>query len=200
MRILAAVILLAAVAAPAQAQQGDFWFGFAYNVSLPVSDLSDFAGDASFRGISMEGRSMVEDNISLGFIGGWNVFHEKTNEVVSVQDDNLQVQGTQLRTVNSYPILATGYYYFGNMRKRGLKPYLGFGAGVYRIDVRLDIGTARVVDEGNWHFGFMPEAGVVFPLGWRVGGFANVRYNYAFEAGNTPATQYFGLNLGVAWQ
>ena len=60
------------------------------------------------------------------------------------------------------------------------------------------------LEENNWHFGMAPEIGLMFP-GYSSIFFINLRYTYAFKAGQTVGGnegtdwQYFGLNVGVAF-
>ncbi len=196
MRIFAPILLILALSTNAFAQRGDYWFGFAYNVSIPSGDVRNFIDQTSFRGVSMEGRKLIKDNVSFGFMAGWNVLNKETNEVVSLRD-NLDIQGFQLRYINSFPIMLNSHYYFG--QGGGIRPYVGLNAGTYIIEQRVEI-AAFLFDDSNWHFGLAPEVGVTFPLGWRVAGFGMVRYNYAFSSGGTGAIQYWGINLGVAWR
>ena len=81
MRILAPILLILALSTDAFAQRGDYWFGFAYNVSIPSGDTRNFIDQTSFRGVSMEGRKLIKDNVSFGFMAGSNC---RPNSTVSV--------------------------------------------------------------------------------------------------------------------
>ena len=195
MRVLAAVILVFALSADAQAQ-GPFFFGFTYNVSVPTNNTSDFSGSgASFRGVTMEGRKLVNANVSVGFEAGWQVFNEETSGTIGF--GNADVTGDQFRYTNSFPLLVNAHYYLG--QRGGVRPYLGAGVGTYIIERRLEIGLVAF-QETNWHFGVAPEVGVAFPLGWRAAGLINVRWNYAAASGGAPYQSYWTFGAGVAWQ
>ncbi len=190
-----AVILLLVTSAAASAQQiGDYFFGFGYNVSVPISDMKDFTDGTSFRGVNMEFRKIVRPNVTVGFMAGWHVFDERTDEVVSL--DVADIQGTQLRYINSFPLMVNAHYYFGD--RGGVRPFIGANVGTYYIERRVEIGLF-LVDDDAWHFGLAPEAGIVVPIGWRARGFLNARYNWAIEASDFTGN-YWSFSIGAAWQ
>ena len=194
MRYLAALLLVFALGNDAYAQ-GDWFFGFSYNVSVPTGNTKTFSNDVSFRGATFEGRYTISPNTSIGFEAGWHVFFEQTDQVI--QFGEADVSGDQFRYTNSFPLLINGHYYLG--RRGGARFFGGLGAGAYIIERRLEIGTIAIT-ESNWHFGLAPEIGVSMPLGWRSVGFLNARYNYAFASGGAPSQGYFSFGVGVAWQ
>ncbi len=193
MRVLAAALFLTLVfSAEGRAQQW-FW-GMEYMVSSPMGDTKDFVSDFSWRNFGVEGRNLIRDNASVGVYFGWNVFAEKTDSLIQF-DAATTVYGTQYRYVNAFPIMATGHYYFG--RRRGVRPYVGTGAGVYYAENRLEIGTGAF-QTTNWHFGFMPEVGVIIPVNYNARAMFNVRYNYGFPAGGSKIS-YWTVGIGIGW-
>ncbi len=199
MRVLASILLLVfLLGGEAYAQVGDYFFGFAYDTSLPSGDAADFAGDFSWRGASFGGRRMVKENVSVGFLAGWHVMYEETDEVGSLQGEEfgLDVQGKQFRYINSFPIMMNAHYYTGFAGN--LRPYVGLNAGLYYIERRMEIGI-YFLDEDNWHFGRAPEAGLVFPLSWHARGFINARYNWAASSGGSGSINYWNFSIGAAW-
>jgi len=56
-------------------QGGGVW-NFDWNMGFPMGDTKDFIGQPTFRGFSIEGRSYVTENITVGGIAGWSVFYE----------------------------------------------------------------------------------------------------------------------------
>jgi len=174
--------------------QSQSLFGVSYTASLPMGETSDFVDAMSWRGVSMEWRWFVQDQASLGLFFGWNVFHEK--ESGDFMQGDVAASGTQLRTVNAFPILFTGHYYFANEIE--FRPYAGLAVGTYRTLQRNTFGIYQV-EENNWQFGFAPSVGATFPLGYNVMGNLEVRYNYALKAGDSLTQSYLGISLGLAW-
>ena len=177
-----------------------------YNVSFPTGKLNDYIDKISWRGIGIEGRWFSNKNISFGLSSGWNVFDQRTNELINIEKDGISgtISGTQIRTINAVPILATAHYYTGKRRDQ-FRFYFGAGAGMYYIKQRLEIGLVAF-ESDNWHFGLAPEAGVLVSLNRDITMILNTKYNYAFSAGeplgggdnNTYA--YWGINVGFVWQ
>jgi outer membrane protein W len=194
LKVVAATLLLAAVAsAPAKAQ-GQWFYGLGYQVSIPLSNTKDFTENVSWRGASFEARKAIKPNLTVGLSLGWHVFDEETDEVVSF--DNLDVSGDQLRYINSFPILLNAHKYFG--QEGSMRPFVGLNAGGYVMEHRLEIGLVAL-EETNFHIGFAPELGFVFPLEGNSSIYLSGRYNYAFSAGNVDDQSYVGVTAGYAW-
>jgi len=177
----------------AAAQEG--LFGISYNTALPLGETSDFVDAYSWRGFSMEGRWFASPQVSAGLFAGWNVFYEK--ERGDFFDDTQATSGTQLRTINAFPILLTGHYYLGEPGSR--RPYFGLGIGTYRTRQETQLGI-YASELRKWQFGLAPSAGLLLPVGYQ-GAHLNleVRYNYALAAGDALNHSYLGINLGFAW-
>jgi opacity protein-like surface antigen len=187
------IALLALFAGPVARGQGSF-FGLSYNTAMPLGETQEFVDAYSWRGVSMEWRWFLQDRLSAGIFFGWNVFHQKVTGDFELENGALS--GTQLRTINAFPILATGHYYFGNELE--FRPYVGLGLGTYRTRQRSTMGIFQV-ETNQWQFGFAPSVGVTFPLGFDLMGNLEVRYNYAIQAGDALNHSYLGINLGLAW-
>ena len=205
--IIASLVLVLATSGEAKAQ--DWWWGITYNMSatssLPANSNSDinFIEDYSFRGIGIEARYVPDRNAkySIGFNFGWNVLNEKNDfgsERNTVSLPGADITGTQLRFLNSIPLMANAAYYFGD--RGGIRPYVGINAGTYYIERRVEIGVSAITQD-NWHFGWAPEVGLVVPLGRpEVAMLFTVRYNWAFSAGGTGDQKYWGFNIGFAYR
>jgi hypothetical protein len=175
--------------------------GLSYNMGLTTGESSDFVNDYSWRGFGFEIRSFRGENFSVGGSFSWNVFDEKTGEIIWF--DRGAVSGTQIRHMNAFPLMLNAHYYLGQFSDR-MRPYFGLNVGTYYINQRLEIGVIAF-NADNWHFGLAPEIGVMFPTYSGSIFFMNVRYNHAFKAGNGIAGgegnswQYWGFNVGVAF-
>jgi outer membrane protein W len=185
-----------------------------YNVAVPTDKLNDYIDQVSWRGFGVEGRWFQSNNLSFGLSFGWNVFDQRTDTPIQISGADIvdgenagnikgTISGTQLRYVNSFPILATGHFYIGKKRET-IRIYFGAGVGTYHIKQRLEIGLVAF-EENNWHFGLAPEVGALLRLSRDVTMIFDVKYNYAFSSGKTVSGDdndyaYWGFNIGFAWQ
>jgi hypothetical protein len=194
--IVIILVLLAAVNALGQSKIT----AFHYDISLPDQGTKDFIDETSWLGFGFDGRWFVNADVpvTLGIALGWHVFDKETSETIVF--DNGALSGHQHRYLNSFPIMLTGHYYFGD--KERLWAFVGAGVGTYCIIQRFEVGVFAF-EETNWHFGVYPEVGLQIPL-QEVDLFVSARYNYAFEAGESLSGQakdynYWGINLGFAY-
>jgi len=148
----------------------------------PTRATKDFVGETSWLGFGFDGRWFVNADrpVTVGIALGWHVLDEETSETIVF--DAGALSGHQHRYLNSFPIMLTGHYYFGD--KDRLWVFVGGGAGTYCIIQRFEVGVFAF-EETNWHFGIYPEFGVQVPLQHDADLFVSARYNYAFEAGES---------------
>ena len=123
-RFLPVLLLVPLGAAPVQAQS---WWGLTYAPSIPLSNTKDFADNASWRGINLEYKKAVKENVTAGLSFGWHVFDEQTDEVLS--GFGVDISGDQFRYINSFPLLANVSYFLG--KPGGVRPFIGADVGVY---------------------------------------------------------------------
>ena len=180
----------------------DLLTGLTYSISIPTGNTSDFISNISFKGLSIDLRKFISHNASIGFLVGWSTFEEETNETISTSVGD--VSGEQNRLINSFPVMITTDYYFGEGRE--FRPFIGVGVGMYYFYHQLE-HTLELTDDNlessKWHFGVAPEGGFVYLLE-SVYLFVNVRYNYAFSVENEitkiPTSQsYLTFNIGFAF-
>ena len=172
------------------------WFGMTWSMAAPIDHTKDWTNDYSFRGIGLEWRQL-SGNKSFGFNAGWNVFNqEKTGTTTFNQG---AINGDAFRYNNTVSLLLSAHVY-GSGSSNKARPFLGLKGGTYFISRRVDAGLWTATDE-NWHWGVAPELGFTVPM---KGGFqsevfyAQVRYNYAFSAGDAPYQSWFGIDVGFA--
>jgi len=164
----------------------------AYNTAVGLGDTHDFAPDFSFLGFSFDWRARVSDKFWPGVSFGWQSMYGK--EVKTLHYGNTTFTGTIATSLNMFPMLVTGNYYFMT-DPRGVRPYGGFGIGAYAAEHRLDVGI-WTVSETTWHFGFAPELGVALPTGRRQL-VVSTKFNYAAASGRWDPLMYLNFNVGV---
>ena len=189
----AATLLVPAVLA---GQGRGKWFGMNWSMAAPIDHTKDFTDQYSFRGIGLEWRQF-SGNKSFGFNAGWNVLNEEKSGTTTFQQ--AAVTGDAFRYNNTVSLLLSGHVYGGGGSGKA-RPYLGLKAGTYFISRRVNVGLWQITDE-NWHLGVAPEFGFSVPMrgGFQSEAFyAQVRYNYAFSAGDAPYQSWFGIDVGFA--
>jgi len=196
MKYLLLVLLILCLSFGASGQ--DWLNGVTYQISFPLSDTKDFANKTSFRGVGLDFRKFVKQDVTVGLAADWNVFHEVTDEMIDLNKVNPErygnVSGTQNRIVNAFPILATVHYYLGQDNLFNI----GLGVGTYYVKNRLEIGVVAINDD-NWHFGLAPEIGFKKLVGYTTNFFVSAKYNYAFKANETQPS-YVALKVGFLWE
>jgi len=198
MKYLLCIALLLVVAGNAQGQEGVL--AFHYNISIPTQDFTDYIDETSWIGGGFDGRWFVSPDrpFTLGLAASWHVFDQELDGTTELP--NGAVTGHQHRYVNSFPIVATAHYYFGD-RSRAWA-FVGGGVGTYYVLQRFEIGVLAA-EQGNWHFGAYPELGVQVPFR-QADLFLSARYNCAFEAGESlsgvaKAYYYPSFQIGLAY-
>ncbi len=191
-RALLAIPIALLLSDGAQAQ--DWYWGLSYGVATPTSDTKDFTEGTSWRNWGIDVLAVVRPNTSVGVSFGLNAFNDVTTEVSSI--DGVEIQGTQFRYINSFPMMVTIREYLG--MPGDIRPFLGFGVGTQLVKQRVDVGQWRISDN-TWHVALAPEVGVVLPFGSEAKWFVSGKYNYAARASDRQYS-YFGFNIGVAWQ
>ena len=174
--------------------QESFW-SVTYQTAIPTGDTKNFVDKMSFRGIGLEGRWFVDNNVSIG--GGilWNVFYEKKEKVTS-QLENITLTGTHYNYINAFPIFANAAYYLNEGSY--IRPYAAINVGTIYSLYRKDVGLYRISEE-PWKFALAPEVGVLIETYGGANFTVNFRYNYGMETDNTDPLSYFGINLGLVW-
>lgn len=175
-----------------------------WNVGIPVSKTNEFTTDVTYRGFSFQGRRFFDKANSLGLSFGWNIFDEKNYDPINLDygSGSGTISGTQVRTINSFPILVGFDRFFG--KQNDIRTFIGVNTGVYYILQRLNIGVYEINND-NWHFGIAPEGGVIVPIEGETGLYIGARYNYAFDSGTALGGaennfySYWELNLGLSF-
>lgn len=192
-----ALIVAATVAQPAAAYDEWLW-ALNWNIMIPEGKTADFVKDTSYRGISLEGRKWQGDNLTVGFMFGWNVLNQKltTTQALTGANAAADITGTQYRYINSFPVLAGAHIYLGQWGMTRI--FAGAMGGGYVVERRVEVGLFAVESQ-KWQWGFAPEVGILLPFESSVG-FVSARYNYAFENGDdNPEHTYWSAQVGLGW-
>jgi hypothetical protein len=190
--LMSAIVLLAAIGASGPATASGWLWGLSYEMAAPMGDAKDFSGDSfSFRGVGLETRTWLYNEVTAGISTSWQVFHSKTNDTFS--QDGVDVTGTAFRDINSVPIYANMHYYFG--QQYDWRPFFGLNIGAMYNEYRVDMGLYQWVEDG-WQFAVAPEFGIQMPYD-RLLGYVSVRWHYAGSSGSIDETSYFSFRLGI---
>lgn len=172
--------------------QGDWNTIVTYNIAFPLGNTSDYIKNTSFRGFMVEGDHFIEDEWSVGFVSGIQVFYEELG-VQTHQRDNITATGSEFRYINSIPILLTGKYHFD--RYANIAPHVGLGMGLYHM-IQTNEFAGIFFENRNWQFGLMPEVGVGFELSPSTHFFVASQYNYYLESKDIQSQSYITINTG----
>jgi len=194
-KIFLTAIFIVTMSFSSFSQGGGIW-NFQWVIGFPVGETNEFLDQTSFRGFGIEGRGYVSDRITVGGRVAWQTFYKDFGEVTQ-SSDNVTVTGFQRKYINTIPITVNAHYYFGYGM---VLPYIGVGIGPYWIEARNYMGI-YYVQEKAWHFGVVPEIGVVVPFGSNsnVGFNAAVKYNYAAKTKDTQAQSWVELDIGISY-
>ena len=200
MKFISIIIFLIILCYSAIAQ--DNFGAITYNVTIPSGKTADYVSDISWLGFGVEGRRFMSKNHTFGLLFAWQVMDQRLDDDV-INIENGAVSGTQVRSINTFPIMFTAHYWFGK-RRDTFRPYLGGGVGVYYIGQRLEIGLVAL-ESNNWHIGFAPEAGFLVELSEGFNFLLSGKLNYALDAGTNLTGDenntylFWNINAGFAF-
>lgn len=171
-------------------------FGISYDIGVPLGNTADFIGKSSFRGFGIEGRGFITDYLSYGGSFNWAVFYEEVGPDLFTSEDNATIYGKQFRYINSYPIMGTMHYYFGEWDETRI--YAGGGIGAQIINQRTDVGLYSVEDN-RWTFALAPEIGVLIPVNYNSSINLAVKYQYGVKVNDSDSFSSLTFKIGIAF-
>jgi len=173
-------------------------FSISYDIGVPIGGTTDFIGQTSFRGFGVEGRGFITDNLTYGGSFNWAVFYEEAGPQTweGVVEETGTVYGKKYSYINSFPLMATMHYYFGEWDATRI--YVGAGIGAQKVDQRTDFGL-YTVNVNNWRFGMAPEVGVLIPVNFNSSINLSAKYQYALKNGDGDALSYLNFKIGLAF-
>ncbi|MGB0805075.1 MAG: hypothetical protein ACPGRC_00205 [Salibacteraceae bacterium] len=175
----------------------DNFFGITYNTALSTGESSDFIDNYSWGALGLEWKKMKTDNLAIGVNVAWQIFSKKVDYgTIQIPEENLTISGSQLRYFNYFPMTVTGSYHFNPQGK--IIPFVGGGAGLYRVLQRFDI-SGYALNRDSWNFGLYPEAGILIPSGGSADFFVNTKYHYILPAKGYQSHSYLNINVGFSY-
>ncbi len=193
--IILAFMAMGLFTKPVFAQFNDAYFNMYYSMGLGVGDMKDYVSKYSWRGVGMEYKSEVTDNLMVGFGADWNVFYENMDYGTYTRD-NVSISGKQYRYLNAFP-MAAKFTYFRDS-DMGLRVMAGTGVGTTYMMEDLDMGSYRL-NVNTWQFLVAPELGVAYDLDATRSLLLSVKYNYNFKNTELDSRSYLSFNVGFAF-
>ena len=177
--------------------QDSCFFGITYNTAMPLGETADFIDNHSWGGFGVEWKKMKTENFAVGVNLSWQIFSQKLDlETIQIPESQLTLSGAQLRYLNYFPMTITASYLFNPEGK--IVPFVGGGAGLYRVLKRYDI-SGYAYNENTWNFGFYPEVGLLFPTGGSSDLFINSKYHYILPSNGEQAHSFLNINIGFSY-
>ena len=166
-----------------------------YLPSLSLGETADFTDNFSPRGVDFEVNKFLKEDLSVGFVIGWNIFREKiSGETFDYRE--LTITGTQFRYTNVTPLNVNVKKYFSAGEESDIRPYAGVGLGTNYAKRTNEIGVF-VLSEDKWQFNVAPEIGLHYDMNRNNILSLKVKYNYSPKAGDFPATSYLSFGIGI---
>lgn len=179
--------------------QESYW-SINWDITMTSDETNEFIDEVGYRGLSIEGRYFLKENMSVGGFVAWDNLFDKVTDLPPIEIESNgnkgHISGTQLHYLNVVPILATSHFYLKS--NKDLKVFMGVGVGGVYVEQRSDLGLRSFYTD-SFEFGVQPEIGVYIPVGYGGSGlnFA-VRYLYGTGAGELESlnTLTFAIGFG----
>ena len=188
------VVLLTGIITATQLQAQDSFYSIQYSMGFATGNLKEFNEAASFRGMSLEYRYMVQPGIGVGLETGYNLFYDRLDYATYTQETQ-SLSGIQYRYTHAVPVLAAFDYYLKPDTQ--FNPFVGLGVGTLYTYRDLDMGMFTL-ESDVWQFALRPQVGVVIttPSADLI---VAAKYFSGFKANDTEGQQYFSLNIGLVF-
>lgn len=166
-----------------------------YSLNFPTGNTSDYIGNVSPRGATLDYRYRIMPDLSVGFSTAWYSFYEeKSYDTYTSSNGAIDITGKQYRYINSSPLLFTVDYYLATGET--ISPFIGLGIGTTYNRLDTDIGLYEIEQE-SWQFTLAPEVGIQVPFADALSGYLSLRYNNSFETADLDKQAYLTLNIGL---
>ncbi|MEZ4936407.1 MAG: outer membrane beta-barrel protein [Crocinitomicaceae bacterium] len=161
-----------------------------YRVAFPMASFRDYIKTTSFRGVQLDYKYFVNDNVAVGFQWHWNGFYENKPRQTYYFDQGA-VTAEQFNFSYASNLLLGIDYYIST--KNIVKPFFGAKGGMGYLEIDRFIGAAQL-QETVWRFSYSATAGALFQipntsLGFTLEGswnqvlFDNVHYKHMSSVG-----------------
>ena len=171
------------------------YFSAQYAVSFGMGDLGEYISNVSWRGIQLEYKKGVNDNILAGMEVGWNVFYEKKDHD-TYSEGTRSLSGVQYRYQNAVPMLGTIDYLISPDNL--LTPYIGLGIGTIYNERVVDMGLYRITQD-SWQFALKGELGLLYEISYASSIKLAAKYFNGFKTDALDSQGYLSIVLGMAW-
>jgi hypothetical protein len=169
-----------------------------YEVSSPVGSFSDhYVKDTSWRGISFEGRSWMNEMFSAGFGFTFNRYSQTFSNQSQPAGNGGTISGPLYRYADQFALKGLVHAYF--LRGGVVEPYVGLGLGGVWTYAYSQVADLAVTDNG-FHFIASPEVGLTLTA---ARGASSLGVNFALRYNYTTADfakvndmQTFAIILG----
>jgi opacity protein-like surface antigen len=151
------VLLLTGVIAATQAKAQESFYSIQYSMGFGMGDLKEFNESASFRGMSLEYRYMMQPSIGVGLETGYNLFYDRMDYATYTQGTQ-SLSGIQYRYTHAVPVLAAFDYYLKPDTQ--VNPFIGLGVGTLYTYRDLDMGMFTM-ESDVWQFALRPQVGAI---------------------------------------
>jgi opacity protein-like surface antigen len=188
------VLLLTGVIAATQAKAQESFYSIQYSMGFGMGDLKEFNESASFRGMSLEYRYMMQPSIGVGLETGYNLFYDRMDYATYTQGTQ-SLSGIQYRYTHAVPVLAAFDYYLKPDTQ--VNPFIGLGVGTLYTYRDLDMGMFTM-ESDVWQFALRPQVGAIIstPAADLIIG---AKYFSGFKANDTEGQSYFTINVGLVF-
>lgn len=198
--------------------QNQNMLNFNYNLCFPIG-LENDIGNISEKGFSVEARTFISDQVTVGGVLGWNYFYKDygsiTDEYETLARDEILLEtntitGYKRKSTNIIPMMFSTHFYL--FKKRKIKPYrlrvvdpgvitayIGFNFGGYYTTSSETMGNSSALQTKSVSLGLAPEAGFLFMFGKsNTGVNFSLKYNFKSKTIDNPSSSWLEINLGFS--
>ena len=165
-----------------------------YSTAASTGKLNDYISKYSFRGMAIDYRTGLKDNLIYGVSTSWNVFYEE-KEYDSYTFETVTATGKQFRYTNAFPMMGN-IDYAG--KKGNLEWFAGLGLGTTYLTRETDFGSWAFTTN-TWQFLMAPEVGIAYPLISGNNIFASIRYHQNIKSKDLDGQSYLSVNIGFGF-
>jgi hypothetical protein len=168
-----------------------------------MGDFNRFITVTSPLGGSFSGKYFLSDNLTLGFIAGWNHYYEKVNRQTYFFEDGLSITAAHYRYSFIIPFGVNASYFFSPAKL--VAPYAGLALGGNYMEQHIIVQDWDFYNN-QWGFQVSPELGALVKFGANSQWGVDLKASYwlatnSFEFGGSEFNlmQGFNVNFGIVY-